>query len=331
MPDAFFVAAILALLVAAAALLLWQWAARRQARDAAGRFLAQQIAAHGTGGGLAADGSAAEQPRQMTDPWAPAPAGPANSANSANAARTGWAPIELPGRLQGVITLRTLAISSIVVLAASIAMLAAAGALPAVTAFVLLALAGTFALWLRLQKRRRRMVAQLPGFIDGMVRLLTVGNATQAAFQLSVDSAKAPLREPLEDAAALARAGVDLDLALHQTARDTGIDEMALLASIVGVGVRYGGRTDLLLERVAGFMRDREQAEQELIALSSETRLSAWVLGLLPMIVAGIIVMTNASYFLRMWQDPTGQTMIFGAAGLQMIGVLMLYRLARIG
>ena len=325
MPDAFFLAAILGLLMAAAALVLWQWASRRHARDAAGRFLSQQIAAHGTGGSLAADSPAAGHPTRTADPWAPAPAAPPT------APETGWAAIELPGWLQGVVTLRTVAICSTVVLAASLALLAVAGALPAVTAFILLALAGAFALWLRLQKWRRRMVAQLPGFIDGMVRLLTVGNATQAAFQLSVASAKAPLREPLEDAAALARAGVDLDSALQQTARNAGIEEMALLASIIGVGVHYGGRTDLLLERVAGFMRDREQAEQELIALSSETRLSAWVLGLLPMIVAGLIVMTNASYFMLMWRDPTGQTMIFSAAGLQMVGVLMLYRLARIG
>lgn len=328
MPDAFFFAAILALLVAAAALLLWQWAARRHARDAAGRFLSQQIAAYGAGGGLAADSPVAGHANQLTDPWAPAPAVPITATTEA---RTGWAAVELPGWLQGTIALRTLAICTAVVLAASIAVLAVAGALSAVTAFVLLMLGGAFALWLRLQKRRRRMVAQLPGFIDGMVRLLTVGNATQAAFQLSVASAKAPLREPLEDAAAMARAGVDLDLALHQTARHTGIEEMRLLASIIGVGVRYGGRTDLLLERVAGFMRDREQAEQELVALSSETRLSAWVLGLLPMIVAGIIVMTNAQYFMRMWQDPTGQTMIFSAAALQIVGVLMLCRLARIG
>jgi tight adherence protein B len=324
-PDAFFVVAILGLLVAAAALVLWHWAARRHARDAAGRFLSQQIAAHGTGGGLAAESPATSHSNRTADPWAPAPA------VLPTAPKTGWAAIELPGWLQGVVTLRTVAICSAVVLAASLALLAVAGALPAATAFILLVLVGTFALWLRLQKRRRRMVAQLPGFIDGMVRLLTVGNATQAAFQLSVASAKAPLRESLEDAAALARAGVDLDIALHQTARNAGIEEMALLASIIGVGVRYGGRTDLLLERVAGFMRDREQAEQELIALSSETRLSAWVLGLLPMIVAGLIVMTNASYFMLMWRDPTGQTMIFSAAGLQMLGVLMLYRLARIG
>jgi len=94
--------------------------------------------------------------------------------------------------------------------------------------------------------------------------------------------------------------------------------------------VRYGGRADLLLERVANFMRDREQAEQELIALSSETRLSAWILGLLPVGVGAFLIFTNPGYFMGMWNDDTGRILIFSAAGLQLTGAVLLYRLARL-
>jgi tight adherence protein B len=126
------------------------------------------------------------------------------------------------------------------------------------------------------------------------------------------------------------RAGVDLDRALHQTADNVRIEEMYLLASILGLGVRYGGRADLLLERVGNFMRDREQAEQELSALSSETRLSAWILGLLPVGVGAFLIFTNPSYFMGMWNDGTGRILIFSAVGLQLTGAALLYRLARL-
>ncbi len=180
------------------------------------------------------------------------------------------------------------------------------------------------------RRLRRRLAQQLPPFIDAMVRLITIGNSTQAAFQLSVGNTAEPLRGHLERAASLVRAGVELDQALHQTARAVRIEEMALLAAILGLSVRYGGRADLLLERVAHFMRDREQAEQELMALSSETRLSAWILGLLPLAVGFAIVTLNAAYFTRMWQDPTGRMLLFGAGGLQLLGAVLLYRLARL-
>ncbi|RYG08970.1 MAG: secretion system protein, partial [Burkholderiales bacterium] len=193
-----------------------------------------------------------------------------------------------------------------------------------------LLLLGLFSLWLRVQKYRNKLVSQLPGFIDAMVRLITIGNSTQSSFQLAAATTKAPLRGYMENANSLIRAGVNLDQALHQMARTVRIEEMYLLAAILGLGVRYGGRADVLLERVANFMRDREQAGHELVAMSSETRLSAWILGLLPVCVGLAIVLLNGSYFNRMWQDPVGQMMIFGALGLQVFGVLLLYRLARI-
>jgi len=205
-----------------------------------------------------------------------------------------------------------------------------AGWISAIGSLIVLTLLAMFGIWLKVQKFRRQLVRQLPAFIDAMVRLITIGNSTQAAFQLAIASTETPLRGYLERAANLVRAGVDLDRALHQTAASVRVEEMYLLASILGLGVRYGGRADLLLERVANFMRDRDQAEHELIALSSETRLSAWILGLLPVGVGGFIIIANPSYFLRMWQDSTGQILIFGALGLQMLGALLLYRLAKL-
>ena len=64
--------------------------------------------------------------------------------------------------------------------------------------------------------------------------------------------------------------------------------------------------------------------------MSAETRLSAWILGLLPVGVGAAIMVTNADYVVRMWLDASGRLMLFGALGLQTLGVLLLYRLARL-
>ena len=77
-------------------------------------------------------------------------------------------------------------------------------------------------------------------------------------------------------------------------------------------------------------MRDREQAEQDLSAMTAETRMSAWVLSLLPVAVCGLIISFNAGYFLRMWEDPSGRNIIWMAAGLQVFGVILLYRMAKL-
>lgn len=327
--EALLIVICLALLLAAAGILLWQWAKGRQGRQDAQRYLAQQIEAK-----PAPVEVALASPRTSfidssstgadADPWM------STSADTPVQARKGPLQALLPSWLEGVVTARTIALVVLAIVMLSAVAGLFAGWISAVGTFVVFLLMATFALWLRVQKFRRQLVSQLPAFIDAMVRLITIGNSTQAAFQLGIASTQPPLRGYLERAANLVRAGVDLDRALHQMATSVRVEEMYLLASILGLGVRYGGRADLLLERVANFMRDREQAEHELVAMSSETRLSAWILGLLPVGVGGFIIVSNPTYFLRMWQDSTGQMLIFGAVGLQLLGAVLLYRLAKL-
>jgi tight adherence protein B len=321
--------ACIALLLAAAGLLLWQWAKGRQARQAAGRHLNQQI--------LASTAAAAPVPMPSRDPandslMTSVTADPwlNTEANATTPAPTGLFERALPDWLIGVLEPRMVAwgLAAIVIPAVLAGLFG--GWLPALGVLTLLMLLAVFAAWLRLQKFRRKLVGQLPAYIDAMVRLITIGNSTQAAFQLAIATTEAPLRGQLERSASLVRAGMDLDRALHQTAGNVRIEEMFLLASILGLGVRYGGRSDLLLERVGNFMRDREQAEHELLAMSSETRLSAWILGLLPVSVGAFFILTNPGYFMGMWNDGTGRIMVLSAAGFQLFGAALLYRLAKL-
>jgi tight adherence protein B len=320
----------IALLFAAGGLLLWQWAKRRQTRQATERHLNQQILAS------AAAAAAVPMPLRdlpndgfvagvLKDPWLETEASAAAAAKP-----TGSLEKAMPDWLVGVIEPRTavLVLPAIVVVAALVGLFA--GWIGALGVALLLGLLAVFAVWLRLQKFRRKLISQLPGFIDAMVRLITIGNSTQAAFQLAIATTETPLRGQLERAASLVRVGVELDRALHQIAANVRVEEMFLLASILGLGVRYGGRADLLLERVGNFMRDREQADQELTAMSAETRLSAWILGLLPLGVGAFLIMTNPGYFMGMWNDGTGRILIFSAAGLQLTGAALLYRLAKL-
>ena len=338
MREAMLMVAMIALLMLAAALFLWQWAAQRQARICAALHVARQLQTRVATPEPAYDTRAGALPSKvLTDPWARVGDGVASGAPAeagADAAQTAGRgrrkAVALPGWLSHVASGRALGIFGAAAFVASALVFGFAGALAAAAIAALLMLGGAFGLWWRLQKFRKQLARQLPGFIDAMVRLIAIGNSMHAAFQQAVGFTKAPLREPLEAASRRLRAGVDLDQALDQTARNVGVEELHLLASIVGLGVRYGGRAEVLLERVANFMRDREQAEHELVAMSAETRLSAWILGLLPVGVGSVIVLVNGAYFARMWADPTGQLLVFGAVGLQAFGAFLLYRLARI-
>jgi len=206
---------------------------------------------------------------------------------------------------------------------------ALSGVLSAVMALGLYVTIAAFLFWNRTRKMNERLLQQLPGFLDGVVRLMSIGSAVPAAFQAAAANTEPPLRNCLIATTQMQRAGKDLDAAVLAVGQQYRVNELVLLASVLRLSLRYGGRADIVMERTAAFMRDRQQAQRELLALSAETRLSAWILGLLPIVVGGVIIMFNANYVTSMWRDPSGQMMIMAAFGLEVIGAVALAKLAK--
>lgn len=307
----------LALLIAAAALLLWVFASGRQQTRMMTKHLQQSLekSAAAAASFAAKDANVSVLDNSVADVLLD------------ERKNAGW---PVPAILLGTASAKLFYGGVALIAAVFLSVGLTVGWLAACAATTVIGIAFFFLLLTRAQKYRSQLARQLPGFLDNTVRLVTLGNSVQAAFQLASASTKEPLQPVMERAASLARAGMDLENAVAHVARQTRLDELHLLSAILRISVRYGGRVDLLLERVANFMRDREQAEQDLSAMTAETRMSAWVLSLLPVAVCGVIISFNAAYFLRMWEDPVGRNIIWVAAGLQVFGVVLLYRMAKL-
>lgn len=186
-------------------------------------------------------------------------------------------------------------------------------------------------LWLRtrIEKQQKQMLRQLPDFLDGMVRLASIGNSLPMAFQATAVTVQMPLRAVLDRTMQSVRTGQDLDHALQLAAQPYRLDALNLLHVILGTGMRMGGRADQILQRMSDFMRDLAHARQELRAITSETRLSAWVLGLLPLVVAVFMTLFNPAFFTPMFSQPLGHKILLIALGLEATGAFLLYRLAK--
>lgn len=185
--------------------------------------------------------------------------------------------------------------------------------------------------WLnwRISRQDMALTHAIPSYLDSVVRMMTVGHSVQSAFQNGIAAPDTPLGNAMAHASRLQASGLDSDQALQTVGELYNSTELILLASILRMGMRFGGRADLIVARVAVFIRDREQAQQELMAQSAETRMSAWILGLLPVGIALYIVAVNPKYIGGMWADATGQKLLIGAFALLLLGAAALYRLTK--
>ena len=186
-------------------------------------------------------------------------------------------------------------------------------------------------LWVsrRINGLRQRLLRQLPDFLDNLVRLTGLGNSLQMSFQTAAQQVPMPLRRLLDDTLSGTRSGLDLDRALSQSAQPYRLEALEVLAVVLGVSIRIGGRSDQILQRMSDFMRDLDQAQQELVATTAETRMSAWVLGLLPPLCALLMAISSPAFFEPVLHAPLGHKLLGIALALELIGAFALYRLAR--
>src|SRR5690606_5075677 len=104
-------------------------------------------------------------------PWdEPAPAAPPSR-------RARLAALPLPAWLQNVVSPQLLATLVLAGLGLGTGVGLLANWISALGVLLLGALLLAFWLWWRVQKFRRQLAAQLPPFIDSMVRLITIGNS----------------------------------------------------------------------------------------------------------------------------------------------------------
>ncbi|NWD73573.1 type II secretion system F family protein [Pseudomonas gingeri] len=181
----------------------------------------------------------------------------------------------------------------------------------------------------RYRRRVRRMVEQLPSLLDHAVRSLKSGRTLADAILGGIEASTNPLRDGMGRVRRNVELGVGLADAVHDFAEFYELDEFRFLALGLKVNHRYGGNASELLENLIKLIREREQAARQLHAMTGETRMTAVVLALLPVGMAGYFLIANPGYLLHMWDDASGRQMLLVAFGLQVFGCLALWRMLR--
>ena len=202
----------------------------------------------------------------------------------------------------------------------------AAGGLLALLGVPVLAWLGL--IW-RCRRRLRQIIQQLPGLLDYSVRSLKAGRTLTDAVLGGIDSTREPLRSAMLRVRRNVQLGVALDVAVNELAELYRQDELRLFALGLRINQRHGGNASELLENLIKLIREREQGGRQLRAMTGETRITAWILGALPLAMVGYFMFANPGYLLAMWQDRHGQTMLLFAFALQAVGCVVLWRMMR--
>ena len=181
----------------------------------------------------------------------------------------------------------------------------------------------------RYQRRVQRMIEQLPQLLDHSVRSLKSGRTLADAVLGAIDSTEAPLKQAMSRIQRNVQMGVSLPESVSDFAEFYERDEFRLFALGLKVNHRYGGNASELLENLIKMIREREQGARQLKAMTGETRMTAYVLAGLPIVMVGYFLMVNPGYLMSMWNDGTGRHLLLAAVALDITGTFVMWRMLR--
>lgn len=190
----------------------------------------------------------------------------------------------------------------------------------AVLAFLASALTPVVVLALAIMRRRRRFEAEFPSALQMLAGSLRSGRSLLQALQGLADETAEPVASELARALGQVRLGRPIEDALEEMGRRVASEDARFVASAVRMQRPIGGNLAELLGIVAETMVERARLRGEVKALTAEGRMSAVVLGLLPIGLGLVMYAVDPDYVSTLFDDPLGRSMLAGAAVLAVGG-----------
>ncbi len=186
-----------------------------------------------------------------------------------------------------------------------------------------------YVLYLR-SKRLRAFIREFPDAIDMMTSALRAGHAFPRAMQLVAEEAPEPISLEFKKSFEEYNLGVQLREALLGLCERVDSVDLRLFVTAVLLQKETGGNLTEILEKIGYTIRERFKLMGQLRTYTAQGRMSAMILGLLPIFFMVAISLISPSYLEPLFTTKTGHLMLFTAVCMQIIGYSIIRKIVRI-
>jgi tight adherence protein B len=171
---------------------------------------------------------------------------------------------------------------------------------------------------------------QLPEALDLITRALRSGHAFSSALQMVGEEMAEPIAGEFRIVHDEVNFGVALQQALTNLSERVPLTDLRYFIVSVLIQRESGGNLTEVLGNLSRLIRERLKLMAKVKVLSSEGRLSAWVLGIMPFALAGVMYLVNPEFMSPLWTDPIGISIIKYMLILMAFGAFVLSRIIKI-
>ncbi len=179
-------------------------------------------------------------------------------------------------------------------------------------------------------KRMETFEEQLPEAIDVMARALQAGHPFTDAMNLVAEEMSDPIAKEFRTTHSDMNYGSPPKIAFYtMLERVPSVSLMAMVTAVL-IQRETGGNMAEILGKISGVIRSRFRFQRKVLSLSAEARLSAWILAMMPFVLALGLTIASPDYLPMLKDDPDGRQLIIFGFGAVITGIFWMRYLIRI-
>lgn len=208
----------------------------------------------------------------------------------------------------------------------------------AIPAVPYLALAGLPAGWFlvsfwvrhRISGRRHKLEAQMVEMLQMVASGLRAGFGLTQALETSAEQLPDPLSVELRRTLRDISVGSSMEDALEALNARVGSADFDIVITAILIQRAVGGNLAEILDNVAHTMRERERIRGEIRTLTSQQRLTGYVIAGIPVGLGAVFFVISPEFTSLLFTESLGRMMLGGAMVLEMMGFFVIQKIVNI-
>lgn len=186
--------------------------------------------------------------------------------------------------------------------------------------------------WLkrRITKRTQKLEGQLVELLQMLASGLRAGFGFLQALEGAAEQLPAPLSLEMRRTLRDTSMGASVEQALGALNQRIGSPDFDIVITAVLIQRSVGGNLAEILDNVAHTMRERERIKGEIRTLTSQQRMTGYVIGGIPVGLGAAFMLISPEFMMLLFTDPLGHIMLGAAAILETIGFLIIGKIVNI-
>jgi tight adherence protein B len=178
---------------------------------------------------------------------------------------------------------------------------------------------------------------QLPDTITLIANALRAGSSFLQAIEMVVRESRPPVSTEFGRVIREVNLGLPFEQALENMVRRVRSDDLELMATAISIQHTVGGNLAEILDSIAFTIRERVRIKGEIRTLTAQQRLSGYVVGFLPIGLAGFLFVAAPSFLQPMFDDrveilglPAGVVILIIGGIAMFLGFMIIRRIVDI-